>query len=761
MPMKISVLPHHVFLFALLAVLAGRCALVPLAFAQAAVQPGAHAAAGKAAAEQREGDWVDGRWNQTDVGPFLASNLQTPVGSVAKGLSIRVGERGEAAVCYDTGEPAFRGAWTGGFLKFDQSRFGLARPPMVAGEWAFAAAGGLGWPGGRARHEALHVNGARVVLDTRVGETLVRESPWFEATNGTRTFTRTLEIAPGQTALTLQLADDKHSPGSLALRLGFELATLQQKETRTGIALRAGTAAKLSVTDSRVEITFPPRTETQRIKLFLWSGPAADLPAFEKLLPTSPAPENLAELSRPGPARWLPALTTKAQAGFAKDGFAVDTLTAPYANPWQALLFFSGVDFFRDGSAAVCTIHGDVWRVRGLDDSAGQLTWKRFATGLFQPLGLRVVDDQVYVLGRDQITRLHDDNGDGEADRYENFHNGIITTPGHDYVACLERDAAGNFYYVDPRGVHRVSADGRSSETIATGFRNPNGLGVSPGGLVTVTPQQGTWTPSSAIIEAKRGGFYGFNGPQITAERPLGYDPMLCWLPHAFDNSSSSQVWVPAGKWGALGGQLLHFAWGRCALMLVLRDAASSPVQGAAVALPGRFISGPMRGTFRPQDGQLYVACSTGWQTSATRDGALQRVRYASATPLRVPLAWRAHRNGLALTFAEPLEHEPAEDAGSYSVHQWNYRYAKAYGSKDYSVANPTQEGRDEVAVRSARVLADGRTVFLETTDLQPVMQMEVKYNLRFTSGAAASGPLYLTLNRLDNPLAPPQKTVK
>ena len=168
-----------------------------------------------------------------------------------------------------------------------------------------------------------------------------------------------------------------------------------------------------------------------------------------------------------------------------------------------------------------------------------------------------------------------------------------------------------------------------------------------------------------------------------------------------------------------------------------------------------------MRGTFRPQDGQLYVACSTGWQTSATRDGALQRVRYASTTPLRVPLAWRAHRNGLALTFAEPLEHEPAEDAGSYSVHQWNYRYAKAYGSKDYSVANPTQEGRDEVAVRSARVLADGRTVFLETTDLQPVMQMEVKYNLRFTSGAAASGPLYLTLNRLDNPLAPPQKTVK
>ena len=29
-------------------------------------------------------------------------------------------------------------------------------------------------------------------------------------------------------------------------------------------------------------------------------------------------------------------------------------------------------------------------------------------------------------LGRDQITRLHDENGDGEADFYENFH-GIET----------------------------------------------------------------------------------------------------------------------------------------------------------------------------------------------------------------------------------------------------------------------------------------------------------------------------------------------
>ena len=68
---------------------------------------------------------------------------------------------------------------------------------------------------------------------------------------------------------------------------------------------------------------------------------------------------------------------------------------------------------------AVCSISGDVWRVSGVDDKLDHLKWRRFATGLNQPLGIKVVKDEVYVLGRDQITRLHDLNGDGEADFYE------------------------------------------------------------------------------------------------------------------------------------------------------------------------------------------------------------------------------------------------------------------------------------------------------------------------------------------------------
>ena len=56
----------------------------------------------------------------------------------------------------------------------------------------------------------------------------------------------------------------------------------------------------------------------------------------------------------------------------------------------------TGFDFYADGRrAAVCTWDGDVWLVDGLDLPAREnLTWQRIASGLFQPLGLKIVDGQ-------------------------------------------------------------------------------------------------------------------------------------------------------------------------------------------------------------------------------------------------------------------------------------------------------------------------------------------------------------------------------
>src|SRR5262245_23499001 len=57
---------------------------------------------------QEEKDWVDNRWSRSDVGQFLASNLQVPGGRVLKALSIKVGDHDEGAVCFDTGNCALR-----------------------------------------------------------------------------------------------------------------------------------------------------------------------------------------------------------------------------------------------------------------------------------------------------------------------------------------------------------------------------------------------------------------------------------------------------------------------------------------------------------------------------------------------------------------------------------------------------------------------------------------------------------------------------
>jgi hypothetical protein len=613
------------------------------------------------------------------------------------------------------------------------------------------------------------VHGKRVVLEYRLGDTTVRESPWWTKGDRAALFTRAFEVDKHDAALRLKLLDARGA--GVVARISDPPATTFRldKDGRTSAIVCTGPGYfELDKQSGSLELVLPPATQIHQFKIVAWTGTAEEQPGFSALA-LAPAVE-VTNLRQPGPARWLPVLKTSGQVAPDTGPLAIDTLTVPYDNPWNALMFLSGVDFTSDGTAYVCSIHGDVWKVSGVDDRLSNLSWKRFATGLYQPLGLKVVNDQVYVLGRDQITRLHDENTDGEADFYEDFCNLIRTSPDpHNYVTSLEADAAGNFYYADPRGVHRVSPDGRRAETLAMGFRNPNGLGASPdGNIVTVAPQQGEWTPSSSIIEAKRGGYYGYGGPRVTAERPLGYDPVLCWIPHSVDNSGGSEVWVPqsragvppalaqprpgaAGDWGPLSGQLLHFSWGRCSMMLVLRDVVDGVAQGATVALPGRFLSGAMRGAFNPRDGHLYVVGSTGWQTSALKDGCLQRVRY-TGKPLDVPVAWHAQHNGLRLMFTQPLEKETAEDVGSYGVEQWNYRYAAQYGSKDWSVANPQKEGHDTLDVRSAKLLADGRTVFLEIPGLKPVMQLQLQYNLNAKDGASLRGKLYATINRL--PLA-------
>jgi hypothetical protein len=470
---------------------------------------------------------------------------------------------------------------------------------------------------------------------------------------------------------------------------------------------------------------------------------------------TSSTPAPLSDLAKPGPTRWKP-LTTKGAVGKRNGPFAVDTLTIPYDNPYKALFFVSGVGFMPNGDVAVCTAHGDVWLVSGADEKLDGLTWRRYATGLYQPLGLKVVDGKIVVLERGQLTRLHDANHDGEADYYENINNDWYCAGGeHAFDTCLEVDPEGNFFFFKtgdtqtPTGgcLLKVSKDGKKMEILCTGFRQPVGLGMSPTGVLSGADQEGNWMPATRLDLYKKGGFYGDMRAHHRTTPPERYDQPLCWLPRQIDNSAGGEVWVPGGKWGPLSNMMIHLSYGRCRMMLILPQKVGDIEQGGAVDVGLQFLSGVSRGRFSPKDGHLYLVGLNGWQTAAVRDGCLQRVRY-TGEPVRLPVGLSAHENGVKLTFSEKLDSKLALDAKRYHVEQWNYHWSADYGSKRWSARNPKQVGQDRVPVKSVRLLPDGKSVFLELDGVRPVMQMEIRYGLTTADGAPMTGTIYNTIHK-------------
>ncbi len=726
--------------------------------ARSAQSAGEPPASGREPGVQAEKDWVDNRWQRSEVGPFLASSVRLPDGSsVVRGLTVRLGHQG--SVLYDLAQGSVRAVWSGGFLKFDATRFGLIGTPVPEGTVLWTSDIQRPEKVAAVRFLGQHHTPSGVVLDWEVQGVLLRERPEWVATPGGPALVRHLTIGSRTTPISWWAAghlrgrqlttEASEQRAAFRIKLGATQAGTESvrslrlmrntdANTASAAAVLGGQNLQLDSTTREAGgvaqvssvLTLQPGAAVS-VDLVLWGGAATTASKFDGWAKAQKSirlqTENIP--TAPDVAEQI----TRGQRGLETGPFAVDTLTLPYDNSYQALLFASGVDFTADGAGYVCTIHGDVWRVTGIDGGLQSLHWKRVASGLFQPLGLKVRGDRVYVLGKDRITRLDDLNHDGVTDFYATFYDGIATSlGGHDYVTCLEVDQEGRFYYADPQGVHRVAADGKSAQTLASGFRNPNGMGASPDGrVITVAPQQGTWTPTSEIVEAQSGGWYGFGGPKADHNPPLGRDWPLCWIPHTVDNSSGSQAWIPSGQWGELGGQMMHLLWGRCGMMLVLRDTHGAVAQGAVVPLPVKFLSGPNRASFRTQDSSLYVAGSTGWQTSAVKDGAVQRVR-RTGKPLHSPVGWKQDGASLEFTFAEKLDPAAAADAGSFGVRRWNYRYTQDYGSKEWSVVDPKKEGRDEVEVKSAALLPDGKTVRLTLADARPAMQYELRYDVGF-----------------------------
>jgi hypothetical protein len=605
-----------------------------------------------------------GKFAEMDHGPFAAGTIDALWGGKGnwanKGLAIKLDDEKKAHVCFDPEQMRMACGWIGGGIGWPAGRDGLEGQPFPDGSVLFGTKkGSLGFskngdwkdPRGKVPYGPLprdwaHWNGhyrhgEKTVLSYSVGEAEILELPAYDPK--TRVFSRTFNIAKAAGPI--------------------PMLVLEKSLTSEEIAIEVA-GVPIDDVAGRIEAKLPPGKST----LFIWSGPKSESADFHAAVKAAPPPADLAPLTKGGPGRNTP-VTTAGVLGKEPGAFQADVLTVPYDNPSKSYMRLTGVDFFADGKrAAVCTMDGDVWTVSGIDATLEKLTWKRYRLGPVPVARPPHRGGQGLRPGRDQITRLHDLDGDGEADFYENFNNECGVTPAyHEFAHDLQTDSQGNFWYakgstmggaVVPQhgSVVKVAKDGRSSERWTTGFRAPNGISIGPGDVLTTSDNQGNWIPTTPInYITKKGEFCGFVPCSHTATPPKEQHPPLCWIPYNQDNSGGGQLWATSDKWGALSGELFHLSYGKCVVFHVLREQVGDVWQGGVVKFPFKFLSGVMRGRFNPVDGQMYVVGMRGWQTDGSRDGCFQRIRY-TGKPINMPLAAKVTADGIGLTFTDALD---------------------------------------------------------------------------------------------------------
>lgn len=454
----------------------------------------------------------------------------------------------------------------------------------------------------------------------------------------------------------------------------------------------------------------------------------------------------------------------------------------------------SSVAFTPAGSLVLATRYGEIW-MRAPDGA----TWRCFARGLNEPLGLVAESERVvYVAHRPELLRIADTDGDGKADAFDALGGDWgLSNNYHEFFFGLRRDHAGNFYgavsltsYGDKaapgsltRGVERplpvaekaghgsdlplrgwavkITPDG-TTIPIASGFRQPNGVGMSPDDEMFVTDNQGDYKPSCGLLHVAAGDFHG-HAESLKWEPgfvPGSLTPEKLWrrykgpavvFPHgAMGVSSGEPIWdLSGGKFGPFGGQIFVGDFTSLVMRMGIEKVAGEwqgfvfPFLGRAEApqVTGeRLAQGGIRAAFAP-DGSLYIGQTGGWGGGA--DG-VQRVTWDGRVTADVRSMQLTPR-GFALTFTKPMDKARLANPANYELDRFRFYYHVKYGSPWIDEA--------KVPVSAVRVADDGLRAEVELAELKVGFVYEIAVsNLRAADGEALANPIgYYTANRLLN----------
>ncbi|MGW3989953.1 family 16 glycoside hydrolase [Streptomyces sp. NPDC004830] len=429
----------------------------------------------------------------------------------------------------------------------------------------------------------------------------------------------------------------------------------------------------------------------------------------------------------------------------------------------------SGMDWLPDGRLAISTwggsdnVAGEVYLLDNVTGrtSRDKVTVKKVAEGLREPMGIKYVDGSLYVSQKHELTRLVDDDGDDVTDTYRtvatwpyggNFHEfafGLLYRDGYFYVnLSVAIDYGGATTTPQPapdRGTtYRISKKTGRITPVAGGLRTPNGIGWGPEGGLFTTDNQGGWLPSSKLVQIKQGRFFNhYTEPAGPFESSPVTAPVL-WLPqNEIANSPSTPLYL---KKGPFAGQMLIGDVTYGGLQRAYLEKVKGQYQGAVFRYTQGLEAGVNRLTLGP-DGALYaggLGADGNWGQEGKLRFGLQKLTPNGGNTFDIK-SMRAVPGGFDLTYTQPVsEQTAAQLAARYRIEQWRYTPTKDYGGPKIA--------EEQLAVRSATLSRDGRTVRLRTDGLKPGYVVHVRSPRPFTSASGEalwSTEAWYTLNAL------------